>query len=152
MTDTPEISLPLDIRAIMEKIPHRYPFLLVDRVLKMDKPTWHLVALKNVTMNEPFFAGHYPEMPVMPGVLQVEAMAQAAAIFIMSQPESQGKVPFFASIDNVKFRRPVVPGDQLRIEIQVLRYKSRIAKAEGKCLVEGELASEALLTCMLGYK
>lgn len=140
----------LDINQIKAIIPHRYPFLLIDRVLSIDPEAMTLVALKNVTVNEPFFIGHYPELPVMPGVLQVEAMAQAACIYLLLQPQNRGKVPFFTGIDGVKFRRQVVPGDQLRIEVQVMKMKSRVARCQTRCLVAGELACEAELTCMLG--
>ena len=140
---------PLDVNQIKAIIPHRYPFLLIDRVISIDAPAMKLVAIKNVTVNEPFFIGHYPELPVMPGVLQVEAMAQAACIFLLLQPQNRGKVPFFTGIDGVKFRRQVVPGDQLRIEIDVTKLKSRVARCNTRCLVDGELACEAELTCML---
>lgn len=142
-------TAPLDINQIKAIIPHRYPFLLIDRVLSIDTVAMKLVALKNVTVNEPFFIGHYPELPVMPGVLQVEAMAQAACIYLLLQPQNRGKVPFFTGIDGVKFRRQVVPGDQLRVEIDVTKLKSRVARCLTRCLVEGELACEAELTCML---
>ena len=148
MTDSQGI-LNLDIRAIMETIPHRYPFLLVDRVEELDIEGKRLVAIKNVTMNEPYFQGHYPGLPVMPGVLQIEAMAQAAAIFMLFQPSNAGKTPLFTGIDRVKFRRQVGPGDQLRIVIEVGRMKPRVAKCETKCFVGDQLACEAELTCML---
>lgn len=141
--------LKLDIREIMEAIPHRYPFLLVDRVIELDMEARRLVAIKNVTMNEPYFMGHYPGMPVMPGVLQIEAMAQAAAIFMLLQPTNRGKTPLFTGIDAVKFRRQVGPGDQLKIVIEVGRMKPRVAKCETKCFVDDQLACEAQLTCML---
>ncbi|MCI0658132.1 MAG: 3-hydroxyacyl-ACP dehydratase FabZ, partial [Acidobacteria bacterium] len=116
---------PLDVRAIMEIIPHRYPFLLVDRVLELEEGR-RIVALKNVTFNEPFFQGHFPGNPIMPGVLVVEAMAQAGAVLLLhSRPESRGKVVYFAGIDKAKFRRPVVPGDSVRLQVEVLKLRSR---------------------------
>ncbi len=126
------------IEDIMKILPHRYPFLLVDRVIEKNG-TDTLVAIKNVTMNEEFFNGHFPGKPVMPGVLQVEAMAQAVGL-LMLEP---GKIPLFMSIDKCKFRRAVVPGDQLRIEVEKIKVKRNIIVAKGKCLVDGTVASEA---------
>ncbi|MFP4378934.1 MAG: 3-hydroxyacyl-ACP dehydratase FabZ [Candidatus Sumerlaeia bacterium] len=147
-----ESKVEMNVEKICEIIPHRYPFLLVDRVIKLNMEEKVIIALKNVTMNEPFFEGHFPGAPVMPGVLQIEALAQTAAIYMLSIPENAGKIPFFAAIDNVKFRRQVVPGDQLRLEIKLLRLRSRLAKAEAKAYVGDELSAEAVLTCMLGDK
>lgn len=130
----------MKIEDIMNILPHRYPFLLVDRVIEKNG-TESLVAIKNVTANEEFFNGHFPGMPVMPGVLQVEAMAQAVGL-LMLEP---GKIPLFMSVDKCKFRRQVVPGDQLRIEVEKLKVKSRIIQAKGKCLVDGVVVSEAEL-------
>ena len=130
----------MKIEDIMNILPHRYPFLLVDRVIEKNG-TESLVAIKNVTANEEFFIGHFPGMPVMPGVLQVEAMAQAVGL-LMLEP---GKIPLFMSVDKCKFRRQVVPGDQLRIEVEKLKVKSRIIQAKGKCLVDGVVVSEAEL-------
>ncbi len=126
------------IEDIMKILPHRYPFLLVDRVIEKNG-TDTLVAIKNVTMNEEFFNGHFPGKPVMPGVLQVEAMAQAVGL-LMLEP---GKIPLFMSIDKCKFRRAVVPGDQLRIEVEKIKVKRNIIVAKGRCLVDGTVASEA---------
>lgn len=126
------------IEDIMKILPHRYPFLLVDRVIEKNG-TDTLVAIKNVTMNEEFFNGHFPGKPVMPGVLQVEAMAQAVGL-LMLEP---GKIPLFMSIDKCKFRRGVVPGDQLRIEVEKIKVKRNIIVAKGRCLVDGTVASEA---------
>ncbi len=137
-----------DIQEILKLLPHRYPFLLVDRVIECDEQK-RIVAIKNVTINEPFFQGHFPGVPVMPGVLQIEAMAQVGGILINRIAKAGERVPFFMSIDKAKFRRVVKPGDQLRIEIDITTLKPRVAKFSGKCLVEGEVASEADLMCML---
>lgn len=137
-----------DIQEIMKLLPHRYPFLLVDRVIECDEQR-RIVAIKNVTINEPFFQGHFPGVPVMPGVLQIEAMAQVGGILINRINNAGERVPFFMSIDNAKFRRVVKPGDQLRIEITITTLKSKVAKFSGKVLVDGEVASEADLMCML---
>lgn len=150
MTDDVKLPSAMDIRAICETIPHRYPFLLVDRVLELDTENLAIKALKNVTMNEPQFTGHYPDMPVMPGVLMIEALAQTAAIFLLSIPDNKGKVPFFAAVDAVKFRRQVGPGDQLVLEARVTKMKKRVSVAEARATVNGEVAVEAKLTCMLG--
>ncbi len=141
---------PLDVRAIMEIIPHRYPFLLVDRVLELQEGS-RIVALKNVTFNEPFFQGHFPGNPIMPGVLVVEAMAQAGAILLLhGRPESRGKVVYFAGIDKAKFRRPVVPGDQIRLEVEVLKLRTRTCLMRGTALVERGLVAEAEIFSSLG--
>jgi len=141
---------PLDVRAIMEIIPHRYPFLLVDRVLELEEGK-RIVALKNVTFNEPFFQGHFPGNPIMPGVLVVEAMAQAGAILLLhSRPESRGKVVYFAGIDRAKFRRPVVPGDVVRLEVEVLKLRSRTCLMRGKAYVGQSLVAEAEIFSSMG--
>ena len=126
------------IEDIMKILPHRYPFLLVDRVIEKNG-TDSLVAIKNVTINEDFFNGHFPGKPVIPGVLQVEAMAQAVGL-LMLEP---GKIPLFMSVDKCKFRKQVVPGDQLRLEVEKIRVKGSIIIAKGKCLVDGQVVSEA---------
>jgi UDP-3-O-[3-hydroxymyristoyl] N-acetylglucosamine deacetylase/3-hydroxyacyl-[acyl-carrier-protein] dehydratase len=131
-----------DIASILAKLPHRYPFLMVDRVVEYE-PGKTIVGIKNVTVNEPFFQGHFPGNPVMPGVLQLEAMAQVGAIMLMDMPENQGKIPYFMSMDKVKFRRPVHPGDQMRIEIEVIRLRSRMSACLARVLVEDQLCSEA---------
>jgi beta-hydroxyacyl-ACP dehydratase FabZ len=130
-----------DIRAIMEILPHRYPFLLVDRILELE-PGVRAVCIKNVTANEPQFTGHWPGNPVMPGVLMLEAMAQVGGIFLMSEAESAGKTAFFAGMDAIKFRRPVVPGDQLTITAELVRRKGTIGRAKAVAMVGDEVAVE----------
>lgn len=139
----------MDINAIKEILPHRYPFLLVDRVAELE-PGKRGTAYKNVTANEPFFPGHFPEYPVMPGVLIVEALAQVAALVVLSLPEYRGKTPLFAGIDNCRFRRQVVPGDRLRLEVEVLKLRGRIGKCEAKAYVGEELAVGAGLLFAAG--
>ena len=136
-----------DIQEILEFLPHRYPFLLIDRIVEFEAAK-RLVAIKNVTINEPFFQGHFPGYPIMPGVLVVEAMAQAGGIIMMAEmPDRHDKLVVFTGIERAKFRRPVTPGDQLRIEVGVLSFRPRNGKIEGKAFVEGKLACEAILTC-----
>ena len=138
-----------DIQEIMGFLPHRYPFLLIDRIVEFE-PGKRVVAIKNVTINEPFFQGHFPELPIMPGVLVVEAMAQAGAIIMMQAiPDRKSKLAVFSGIERAKFRRSVVPGDQLRIEVNVLSFRPRAGRMEGKAYVDGKLACEAILTCMM---
>jgi 3-hydroxyacyl-[acyl-carrier-protein] dehydratase len=138
-----------DIQEILGLLPHRYPFLLIDRVVEFERGK-RLVAIKNVTMNEPFFQGHFPNYPLMPGVLMIEAMAQAGAIIMMSEiPDRETKLAVFTGIEKAKFRRPVTPGDQLRIEVDVLTFKSRIGRMEAKALVDGKVACQAILTCSI---
>lgn len=133
----------LDIREIMARIPHRYPFLLVDRVVEI-VPGRSIVAIKNVTMNEPFFQGHFPGAPVMPGVLIIEALAQAGAVLLLTDiPDRGSKLVYFTGIDEARFRRPVVPGDQVRLSMEVLKLRSRTCKMRGRAEVDGELAAEA---------
>jgi beta-hydroxyacyl-ACP dehydratase FabZ len=141
---------PLDVRAIMEIIPHRYPFLLVDRVLELEEGR-RILALKTVTCNEPFFQGHFPGNPIMPGVLVVEAMAQAGAVLLLhSRPESRGKVVYFAGIDKAKFRRPVVPGDSVRLQVEVLKLRTRTCLMRGEAFVEQQLVAEAEIFSSMG--
>jgi 3-hydroxyacyl-[acyl-carrier-protein] dehydratase len=138
-----------NIQEIMDFLPHRYPFLLIDRVVEFE-PAKRLVAIKNVTMNEPFFQGHFPGLPIMPGVLVIEAMAQAGAIIMMTEmPDRATKLAVFTGIEKAKFRRQVTPGDQLRIEVEVLAFKSRVGRMEAKALVDGKLACQATLTCAI---
>jgi 3-hydroxyacyl-[acyl-carrier-protein] dehydratase len=135
-----------DIEWIMSVLPHRYPILLVDRVLEME-PRKRIVAIKNVTINEEIFLGHFPGKAVMPGVLLIEGMAQAGGLLLLHDlPDREGKLLYFAGIEEAKFRRPVVPGDQVRYEIEVLRLRSTYCKVAGKALVDGELAAEAILS------
>jgi beta-hydroxyacyl-ACP dehydratase FabZ len=141
----------LDVNEIRQILPHRYPFLLVDRITELEPE--RIVGIKNVTVNEPFFNGHFPEYPVMPGVLIVEAMAQTAGVLVLkSIPDRQNKLVLLVSIDAAKFRRPVVPGDQLRIEMVVIRRKGSVAKMAGKATVEGRVVAEAEVMCKLQDK
>jgi 3-hydroxyacyl-[acyl-carrier-protein] dehydratase len=135
-----------DIQWIMSILPHRYPLLLVDRVLEME-PKKRIVAIKNVSINEPHLVGHFPGHPVYPGVLLVEGMAQAGGILLLhEQPELERKLLLFTSIEQAKFRRPVGPGDQLRYEVEVLRLRSAYCKISGRALVDGQLAAEAVMS------
>jgi UDP-N-acetylglucosamine acyltransferase len=131
----------LDIKEILKIIPHRYPFILIDRIIELEEGK-RAVAIKNVTINEPFFTGHFPDHPIMPGVLIVEAIAQVGVVMALRVPENEGKLVYFGGIDNVRFRRPVVPGDQLRIEVEALWVRGAIGKMRGKVTVEGQVAVE----------
>lgn len=137
------LAAPLDVPAIERVLPHRFPFLMIDRVIELGEDK--VVALKNVSANEPYFAGHFPGHPIMPGVLQVEAMAQAGAVLALDQMAEPGQSPlvFFMGIDKVKFRKPVVPGDQLRLEVTPLRKGGAIWKMAGRALVDEQVVSEA---------
>lgn len=134
----------LDVMEIMKRIPHRYPFLLVDRVLEMDKEAQKIKGLKNVTVNEEFFNGHFPGHPIMPGVLIVEGMAQCLGVLVLD--DTEGKVPYFAAIENVKFKAPVRPGDQLIYEVQVDKLRRNIVKATGVAKVDDKVVTEASFT------
>lgn len=139
----------IDIQQIMRLLPHRYPFLLIDRVVEVE-PRQRIVAIKNVTVNEPHFQGHFPDYPLMPGVLIVEAIAQAGGVLLLDEiPDREGKLMVFTGIDGVKFRRPVTPGDQLRIEVKVLQWRSRAVKMQGTVTVDGKIACEATVMCQL---
>jgi len=129
----------LDAEEIQKILPHRYPFLLVDRVLEIGPD--HAVGIKNVSVNEPFFPGHFPGQPIMPGVLIVEAMAQVGAVAVLSQPEHRGKLAFFAGLDKVRFKRPVRPGDVLRLEVTLERMRGPIGRGRGVATVDGEVAA-----------
>ncbi|AZR84254.1 (3R)-hydroxymyristoyl-ACP dehydratase [Bordetella pertussis] len=144
----------LDIKGIMDRLPHRYPMLLIDRVLEM-VPGKSIVAIKNVSINEPFFTGHFPHHPVMPGVLIVEAMAQASALFSFTDENGGLKCDgaktayYLVGIDGARFRKPVVPGDQLRLEVEAERLSRTICKCQGRALVDGQLVAEAKLMCAI---
>jgi len=139
----------IDIQEILGFLPHRYPFLLIDRITEFE-PRKRCVAIKNVTINEPYFQGHFPGHPIMPGVLVIEAMAQAGGIIMMHEmPDRHDKLVVFTGIERAKFRQPVTPGDQLRLEIDVLAFRTRAGRIEGKAYVDGKLACEATLTCQV---
>jgi len=140
----------MDVRAILDRLPHRYPLLLVDRILEVEG-TRRIVGIKNVSINEPFFQGHFPGHPIMPGVLIVEAMAQTGGVLLMEQvPDREGKVVYFMALDNVKFRRPVVPGDQLRMEVEMLQFRGKVARMKGTAFVDGQVATEAeMMACLV---
>jgi 3-hydroxyacyl-[acyl-carrier-protein] dehydratase len=141
----------LDINEIRRILPHRYPMLLVDRIVELEAE--RIVGIKNVTATEPFFSGHFPDFPVMPGVLIVEAMAQTAGVLVLkSIPDRESKLVLLVSIERAKFRRPVVPGDQLRLEMVVLKRKHTVAKMAGRATVEGVLVAEAEVMCKLADK
>ena len=159
MSDAPEVpeasetpaKTTLDIVEIMAILPHRYPFLLIDRVIEIERHK-RIVALKNVTANEPHFVGHFPNDPVMPAVLQVEAMAQAGGTLLLTEfsaEERESKLMMFTGIEGAKFRRPVTPGDQLRIEVTVLNWRSTMVKLKGEVTVDGKRVSEAKFTAAL---
>ena len=143
----------VDIRRILQMIPHRYPMLMVDKVIDMQLDR-SAVGIKNVTINEPFFQGHFPSEPVMPGVLIVEAMAQTAAVLVVSTygQESEGKLVYFMSIDDVRFRRPVFPGDRLELHVEKVQSRASVWKFSGKAIVEGKVAAEATFAAMIRDK
>jgi UDP-3-O-[3-hydroxymyristoyl] N-acetylglucosamine deacetylase/3-hydroxyacyl-[acyl-carrier-protein] dehydratase len=146
-TATPDDGGIMDIEAVMRILPHRYPFLMVDRVTQIEGN--RIVALKNVTMNEPFFQGHFPGHPIMPGVLQLEAMAQVAGILMLRRAENAGQIAYFMSAEDVKWRKPVQPGDVLVIHVELTKVRGKIGKAKGVCKVRDEVVSEADVTFML---
>jgi 3-hydroxyacyl-[acyl-carrier-protein] dehydratase len=150
MSDQPNsVPATLDIGGILDILPHRYPMLLIDRVVEIVRAK-RVVAIKNVTMNEPFFIGHFPGYPIMPGVLIVEAMAQAGAALLFTEvTERDDKLLVFTGIERARFRRPVTPGDQLRIEVDVLAFRQTAGRLQGKAYVEGKLVCEAVVTCRL---
>lgn len=142
----------MDVDEIMKKLPHRYPFLMVDKVIELEKGK-RAVCVKNVTINEPFFQGHYPHTPIMPGVMIIEAMAQSGGLVVDSTTDaSESVVPLFAAIDKVRFRRVVKPGDQLIITVNVISIRSQVVKVEAKAEVDGELVAEGQLTFVLAKR
>lgn len=144
-------AVSIDINQILKLLPHRYPFLLVDRVLEIT-PRVSITALKNVTMNEPFFQGHFPDFPVMPGVLIIEALAQTAALLTFSEAKAENAIYYFAGIDGARFKKPVLPGDQLIMTAVLEREKAGIYKFQVKATVSDELAAEANITCAVRTK
>ncbi len=142
----------IHIEKILEHLPHRYPILLVDRILDVNEDFTHGRGLKNVTINEPFFNGHYPGKPLMPGVLIVEAIAQVAAAIMLMNPKHYGLIPIMGALDNVKFKRMVIPGDQLIIDIDILWVRGSIGKGQGVAMVDGDLAVSAELMFKLGKR
>ncbi|TWT09593.1 3-hydroxyacyl-ACP dehydratase FabZ [Reyranella sp. CPCC 100927] len=149
-TTTPGIIESLDIQRIMQMIPHRYPMLLVDRMIDL-KLGESAIGIKNVSINEPFFQGHFPASPVMPGVLIVESMAQTAGILVVATmgAEAEGKLVYFMSIDGARFRRPVVPGDRIEVHVQKLQARQAVWKFSGKAIVDGNVAAEATFAAMI---
>ncbi|MGH9520960.1 MAG: 3-hydroxyacyl-ACP dehydratase FabZ [Terriglobales bacterium] len=146
---SPPPKMPMDVVEIQRILPHRYPFLMIDRVTEVERMK-RIVAIKNVTVNEPWFHGHFPGHPLMPGVLIIEAMAQAGGVLLlMDVPDRASKIVVFTGIDDAKFRRHVVPGDTVRFEVEVAQWRSRAGKMEGKAYVGDKLACEATLSCML---
>jgi 3-hydroxyacyl-[acyl-carrier-protein] dehydratase len=145
----PDIQLPIDTLGIMHLLPHRYPFLLIDRVLEVVRRQ-RVVAIKNVTINEPFFLGHFPGHPIMPGVLLLEALAQTGCILVMLEAADPAeKLVFFTGVEHARFRRPVLPGDQVRLEVDVLNWRSRLMRMQGKAFVDGKLACEGIVTSQM---
>ena len=149
-TPTPvPTSQTMDISQIMALLPHRYPFLLIDRVLEIERKK-RIVAIKNITFNEPFFQGHFPDFPIMPGVLMIEAVAQTGGCLLLTEfPDRAERLMLFTGIENARFRRPVVPGDQVRFEVTVVQWRSRAVKMLGIATVDGKIACEATIMCQL---
>jgi beta-hydroxyacyl-ACP dehydratase FabZ len=148
-TGDSKVEVP-SLEEIFKLLPHRYPFLLVDRILEWE-PGKRIVGLKNVTINEPFFSGHFPGKPIMPGVLIIEAMAQVGGVLLLhaAGAEAQNRLVYFTSIESARFRKPVVPGDQLRLEVEVLKYKMRVCRIQGKAFVDGQRVAEGILMSSL---
>lgn len=145
----PALTAPMDVIEIQRILPHRYPFLMIDRVIEVERMK-RIVAIKNVTINEPWFHGHFPGHPLMPGVLIIEAMAQAGGVLLlMDVPDRDSKIVVFTGIDGAKFRRPVVPGDTVRFDVTVAQWRSRAGKMTGSAFVGDKLVAEATLSCML---
>lgn len=139
----------LDNIGIQKVLPHRHPFLMIDAVVEMERLK-RIVGIKNVTINEPYFAGHFPGKPVMPGVLILEAMAQAGGVLLLQEvPDRESKLLYFVAIDDARFRRPVVPGEQLRVEVNVINWRGNFCKLAGSATVDGQLAAEATLMCKM---
>ncbi len=144
-----EAATSLDINEIKRILPHRYPFLLIDRVLEIQRRK-RIIAIKNVTVNEPFFAGHFPDFPIMPGVLVVEALAQAGGVLLLTEiPDRTSKRMVFTGIERARFRRPVVPGDQLRLIVDCIVFRSNAGRMRGEAWVDDKLVCEAMLSCAL---
>jgi beta-hydroxyacyl-ACP dehydratase FabZ len=150
VSETPELKIqaPLDVNQISAILPHRYPFLLIDRIVEVRQG--YIVGQKCVTMNEWYFQGHFPQKPVMPGVLQIEAMAQTGAVLALATTEDPNQIVYLAGVDGARFRKPVVPGDVLRIEMTELQRRRNVGRCEGKIFVEGQLVCEATLTFAVG--
>ena len=153
MSETKPFTVPVNVEEILQLLPHRYPFLLVDRAEDY-RPHQSIIGIKGVTVNEPFFAGHFPGNPVMPGVLIVEAMAQTAAVLVVATfgAESEGKLVYFMSIDGVRFRRPVLPGDRLELHVKKAQSRGNVWKFVGKAIVDGKVAAEATFAAMIRDK
>ena len=148
-TPNPAPHHTMDIVEIMSILPHRYPFLLIDRVLEMERKT-RIVAIKNVTANEPQFTGHFPDYPIMPGVMTIEAMAQAGGALLLTEiPDRDDKLMVFTGIDEARFRKAIVPGDQLRIEVTVLNWRTRVVKMGGSITVDGKVVCDATVMCQM---
>src|SRR6202043_1470633 len=139
----------LDIAGIQSILPHRYPFLLVDKILEME-PKKRIIGIKNVSVNEPYFQGHFPGKPIMPGVLIIESMAQTGGLLLLQEvPDRENKLLYFVAVDGARFRRPVVPGDQLKVEMKVISWRGDFCKLDGRATVDGQLAAEATLMCKM---